>query len=82
MNEETKIREFILETFMEGESDADLGNESSFLEMRIIDSMGVLELVDFVEETYGIEVEDDELIPENFDSVSKLAAYIRRKAAD
>ena len=80
MNKEAKIRDFILENFMAGESEEALDNDSSFLEKGIIDSMGVLELVAFVEETYGIEIDDDELTPDNFDSVSRLVSYIRRKS--
>jgi acyl carrier protein len=53
----------------------------SFLEEGIMDSTGVLELVMFVEETFHVTVEDEEIVPENFDSVSRLAAYIRRKIA-
>ena len=82
MNKEAKIRDFILENFMAGESEEALDNDSSFLEKGIIDSMGVLELVAFVEETYGIEIDDDELTPDNFDSVSKLVSYIRRKSIE
>ncbi len=81
MNEEAKIRDFILENFMAGESEEALDNDSSFLEKGIIDSMGVLELVAFVEDTYDIEIEDEELVPSNFDSVSKLVEYVRRKLA-
>lgn len=80
MSEEAKIRDFILENFMAGEGEEALDNDSSFLEKGIIDSMGVLELVAYVEETYGIEIGDDELTPDNFDSVSKLVSYIRRKS--
>ena len=80
MSEEAKIREFILENFMIGESEENLDSDDSFLEKGVIDSTGILELVMFVEETYGVEVEDDEVIPENFDSVNKLGAYVRRKA--
>ena len=79
ISEETKIREFIFENFMIGEGAEDLDSDDSFLEKGIIDSTGILELVMFVEETYGIEVEDDEVIPENFDSINKLGAYLRRK---
>ena len=82
MSEEAKIRDFIFENFMAGESEETLDNDSSFLEKGIIDSMGVLELVAFVEETYGIEIDDDELTPDNFDSVSKLVSYIRRKSIE
>jgi acyl carrier protein len=81
MSEESRIREFILENFMIGENEENLNSNDSFLEKGIIDSTGILELVMFVEETYGIEVEDDEVIPENFDSVAKLGAYVRKKTA-
>jgi acyl carrier protein len=55
-------------------------DDASFLEEGIVDSMGIMELVMFVEETFGITVDDEELVPDNFDSVSKLAAYIRRRS--
>ena len=52
---------------------------TSFLEEGIVDSMGIMELVMFVEEHFDTTVEDHELTPDNFDSVSQLAAYVRRK---
>jgi acyl carrier protein len=52
-----------------------------FLEEGIVDSTGVLELVMFVEETFNITVENEEIAPENFDSVAQLAAYVRHKSA-
>ncbi|BDD87598.1 acyl carrier protein [Desulfofustis limnaeus] len=74
-----KIRAFIFEHFL-FDADADaLVNDASFLEQGIIDSTGILELVDWLEETFAISVEDEELIPENLDSVVKVAAYIERK---
>jgi acyl carrier protein len=60
---------------------ADLGDDSSFLERNLLDSTGVLELVAFIEESYGFKVGDDEIIPDNLDSVSLVAAYIARKQA-
>jgi len=54
-------------------------DDASFLEEGIIDSMNVMELILFVEEKFGLEVADEEIVPDNFDSVSKIAAYIRRK---
>ena len=79
MLNEAKIREFIFENFLIGKNEQDLGNDDSFLEKGIIDSTGVLELIMFVEEVYGMEVADDEVIPDNFDSVSKLCTYISKK---
>jgi acyl carrier protein len=54
-------------------------DDASFLEEGIIDSMNVMELIMFVEEKFGLEVADEEIVPDNFDSVSKIAAYVRRK---
>lgn len=75
----TKIREFIFENFLFDAEDDALKNDTSFLEEGIIDSTGVLELVDWLEEEFSISVEDDELIPENLDSVNLLSAYITKK---
>jgi len=74
-----KIREFIFENFLFDAEDESLKNDTSFLEEGIIDSTGVLELVDWLEEEFSISVEDDELIPENLDSVNLLSAYITKK---
>ncbi len=74
-----QIRDFILQNALSGSAGIDLNDEDSFLEKEIIDSTGVLELVSFVEERFGIEVNDDELIPDNFDSVSKLNEYVKKK---
>lgn len=52
---------------------------ASFLENGIVDSMGVMQLVMFVEEHFGVSVNDADIVPDNFDSVARLAAYIRRK---
>ena len=77
-NTKRKIRNFIIENFLFEEDDS-LKEDTSFLESGIIDSTGILELVMFIEETYGITVEDDEIIPENLDSISNVAAYVNRK---
>jgi acyl carrier protein len=75
------IRDFIFENFLMGLSEDELSDTDSFLEKGIIDSTGVLELVAFVEESFTFDVEDEELVPENFDSVVKLETYIQRKKA-
>jgi acyl carrier protein len=72
------LREFLIENFL-FEEDESLTNETSFLENGILDSTGVLELIAFLEETYGIEVEDEEVIPENLDSIANVAQYIQKK---
>ena len=74
----TKIREFIIENFLFGNDDG-LKDDTSFLEEGIIDSTGVLELVTFLEETFSIQVEDEELIPENLDSIDNVSSFLDRK---
>lgn len=78
----TTIRHYILENFLFTDEEDRLQNDASFLEEGIVDSTGVLELVMFVEETFGISVEDEEILPENFDSVTRLARYVARKIAE
>ena len=73
-----QIGAFIIENFLFGEANG-LKDETSFLEEGIIDSTGVLELVEFLEEQFSITVEDDELVPENLDSINNVAAYLERK---
>lgn len=74
-----KIREFIFENFLFNADGRGLDNDASFLETGIIDSTGMLELVNWIQETCGFEVDDTELIPENLDSVNRLAVYISKK---
>ena len=71
-----KIRKFISDNFLFGQNNVELADDDSFLEKGIIDSTGVLELVSFIEETYGIKVKDEDLVPENLDSVTHLINYI------
>ncbi len=79
MNElKEAIRVFVVENFLYGD-DEKLDDNSSFLEEGIIDSTGILELVTYLEETYKILVEDEELIPENLDSIAKVVKYILKK---
>lgn len=73
-----QVRSFITENYLLGQ-DRPFGESDSFLEQGIIDSTGVLELVAFVQETYGIAVEDEELTPENLDSLTSVADYVARK---
>ncbi len=78
MNRAETIRGFVIDNFVFEESEQ-LKEDTSFLDNGILDSTGILELVAFIEETYGIRVEDDELIPENLDSISNVVGYLQRK---
>lgn len=74
-----KVREFIIDNFMMGRSPGELADDDSLLEKGIIDSTSVLELVSFIEENHNFRVEDEELVPENLDSVNRIVDYINRK---
>lgn len=78
MNIESKIREFIVKNlyYTEGTS---LTDDASFLAEGVIDSMGAMELVAFVESEFKIKVEMSEVVVKNFDSIGKLANFVRRK---
>jgi acyl carrier protein len=73
------VRNFIIEHFLYGDRNASLGPDDSFLDKGIIDSTGVLELVAYIQKEFGIEVLDQEIIPDNFDSMAKLTRYIEHK---
>lgn len=70
------VKEFIVSNFLFGADDGSLGEEDSFLESGIIDSTGIMEVVAWVEETFDFKVKDVDLLPENFDTVKRLAMYI------
>lgn len=74
------IRSHIVDNFLFGQED-NLQDDDSFLEHGIIDSTGVLQLVFHLEDRYGIKVEDDEMLPENLDSIEAICGYLERKKA-
>ena len=74
-----KIRNFILENYLFGYDENELCNDSSFLQLGILDSTGIVELVAFVEDEFNIEVMDSEILPENLDSIDSISSYIYRK---
>ena len=74
-----KLRKYLFANFLFGGREDSLGNDTSFLEKGIIDSTGILEIVNYIEEEFGIKVEDEEMIPENLDSINRLTAYISHK---
>lgn len=78
-NTKAKLRDFITETFLPSSGLDAFADEDSFMEAGIIDSTGVLELLEFIEESFQIQVEDEEVVPENLDSLAKLTAFIQRK---
>ena len=77
-----EIRDFIIRNFLFGQAAGTLKDDDSFLAGGIIDSTGVLELIGFLEKQYGITIENGELLPDNLDSVTKVASFVRRKLGE
>jgi acyl carrier protein len=76
-----RIRQFIVDTFLYGDQGG-VANSTSLTEAGIVDSTGILELISFLENEFSITVEDDELTPENLDSLERLSRFITQKAAN
>ena len=74
-----RVREFVIENFLFGGEEEGLSDEDSFLDRGIIDSTGVLELVTFLEETFRIQIDDEELVPDNLDSIGRVARFVAGK---
>lgn len=81
MTIEAQVRQYIIENFMYSADAGDLTDELQLFDNGIIDSTGVLELVGFLEETFEVQVADEEMMPENFESITALAAFVKRKQA-
>ena len=79
MTKEEKIRNFILENYLFTDDQSALENSDSFLEKGILDSTGILELIYFLEDEFSVKVEDEEMIPENLDSVDNIVNFINSK---
>lgn len=75
----SEIRKFVLQNFLFGEDDGFRDNDS-FLELGIIDSTGVLELVHFLESRYNVQIDDEELVPDNLDSIDRIVRFLNQKA--
>lgn len=78
-----QIRNYILENYLFTKDSSALGLDDSLLERGIVDSTGMLEVIFFIEEHLGVKIKDEEMIPDNLDSVNKIAEFVqmKRKAA-
>lgn len=76
---EAEIRQFIVDNFLFGEGGSDLGEEDSLLGKGLIDSTGVMELVGFLQSKFQIQVEDNEIVPANLDSIAKIRTFVQQK---
>jgi len=76
--EEKRVRGFLADNYLIPDANS-IGSEDSFLERGVLDSTSVLELVAFLESAFGIRVQDEELVPENLDSIARVVAFVRHK---
>ncbi len=75
----TALRTLILEDYLFTDDDSALDDNMSFLQEGILDSMGILEIIMFLEERFGVTVAENEMVPQNLDSIENLIAFIDRK---
>jgi acyl carrier protein len=75
----SQVREFILQSFLDGADGAALKDDASLERTHVVDSARALELILFLEETYGFQVDNEEATPENFDTVDCIVRYVERK---
>ncbi len=78
MDTKTRVREFVTSNFFVQDV-AGLTDSASLLDLGVVDSTGVLEIMGFLESTFGVTVEDDEIVPENLDSIERIARFVERK---
>jgi len=81
LSSENHIRAFIVDNFLFGDTDRALGPDDSLIENDIVDSTGILELVAFIEDHYGILVADAEIVPANFDTIASMRRFVSMKTA-
>jgi acyl carrier protein len=79
MSVSTDIEQFILDELTQGRGITEIAPDENLLSKGIVDSHGVMELVGFLEQRYGISVGDEDLTPENFESVERIEAFVERK---
>ena len=74
-----QVRTYIRENFLMGAQDLEFDDTDSLLDRHIVDSTGILELILYLEESFGVRVLDAEMVPENLDSLDAIAAFVQRK---
>jgi acyl carrier protein len=78
MDIKQRVRDFVTGNFFVSDA-ASLTDGASLLDLGVVDSTGVLEIIGFLEQTFGLSVEDDEIVPANLDSIERITAFVGRK---
>jgi acyl carrier protein len=81
MSPEDRIRTYIIEELRYSGQPSDLSDDSPLLEKEILDSMGIFQVVSFLESEYGIEIDDEDLVPDNFGTIARIALLVDSKLA-
>jgi acyl carrier protein len=76
-----RLHEFVVNNFLFGDASRAPGDDESLIAAGVVDSTGVLELVDFLETDLGVKVEENETLPENLDSIANIVRFVERKTA-
>jgi acyl carrier protein len=79
MSVEQQVRMYIRDNFLFDQNAPDLSGSQSFLDMGLIDSTGVLEIILFIEETFGLKLDDNEVLPENLDSIDNIVRFVESR---
>jgi acyl carrier protein len=79
MSTEAKLRTYILENYLFSDDQSELDNGDSFMGKGILDSTGIMEVIFYLEDEFGIQVEDEEMVPENLDSINNLLVFLESK---
>jgi acyl carrier protein len=76
-----QVRSYLLDNFLMGGREQDIQDDTSFMDAHILDSTGFIELIGYLEEQFGIRVKDEEMVPENLDSLRNIEQFVSRKRA-
>lgn len=76
-----KIRKFLSDNYLFGYAENEFGDDDSFMELGVLDSTAILELIAFIEEEFDINVDDTEVIPDNMDSINRLTRFVYKKTS-
>ena len=78
---DSQVRNFLAENFIVDNDGEDLSADESLTQAGVLDSMGVLELIMFIEEQFGVKIPDEDTLPENLDSIERIVNYVSRRLA-
>ncbi len=82
MTIESIVERFILEEILIGDNRTKIAPDESLVSSNVIDSLAILRLISFLEEEFGIQVDDEELVPENFETLNEIKAFVENKKAN